>query len=174
MNPDPKIDVLLTCYDALKTLDTESQKCVISQLASRLGGVKTSDLSIKPKAPNERMLPHAEKPSDSSGAPDDGFAVAFSKANPKTEDHKVLFAAWFLFGRIETQEFRGIQVSKRLTQTGHGVNSVSVCLGRLKHLKPALIVQVRSTGNKRQSRKIYRLTDEGVKTARQMLESPSE
>ena len=174
MNDDPKMDVLFTCYDALKSLDTADSKWVLSQLANRLGLTKTVEVSITPKAPVGRKSVDSEKPEDASAEEDDGFAEAFSKVNPRTEDKKVLFAAWFLFGKKGPQDFKGLQVSKRLAQTGHRINSVSVCLGRLKALKPALVFQVRSTGNKKQSRKIYRLTDEGIKAAQQMMEPPAE
>jgi hypothetical protein len=172
MNSDPKIEVLLSCYDALRNLEVEDQKYVIWQLANRLGPPKADQLTAKPNPPDKRILAEADETGDSSTATDEGFAEAFSKANPQTEDKKVLFTAWFLFGRKKPQDFKGLQITKRLQQTGHGVNSVSVCLGRLKQLKPSLVVQMGSTGNKKQSRKIYRLTEEGIRAAQQMQESP--
>jgi len=174
MNNDPKMDVLFTCYDALKSLAGEDGGWVISQLANRLGIPKTMDVSIKPKGLAERKLVDAEKPNGTSGVGDDDFAEAFAKANPQTEDKKVLFAAWCLFGKNGPQDFKGLQVSKRLAVSGNAVNSVSVCLGRLRNQKPALVLQIGSTGNRKQSRKIYRLTEAGIKAAQQMLECPAE
>lgn len=168
------MDVLFTCYDALKSLDIADGKWVMSQLANRLRITQPIEVSIKPKATVERKPVDTEKTEDASAEQDDGFAEAFSKVNPKTEDKKVLFAAWYLFGRNGAQDFKGLQVSKRLKQTGHRINSVTVSLGRLKTLKPALVIQVRSTVNKKQSRKIYRLTDEGIKAAQQLSAPPAE
>jgi hypothetical protein len=175
MTNDPKMDVLFTCYDAVKSLDAEGKEWVISQLSNRLGITKSRDVSVKQTAPNERKLVDTEKPKDEAVDADDGFAEALSNANPQTEDKKVLFAAWFLFGRNgPPRDFKALQLSKRLAPTGHGVNNVSVCLGRLKILKPALVLQVGKSGTKKQSRKFYRITDAGIKAAKQMLEPPAE
>lgn len=174
MNNDPKMDVLFTCYDALKSLQTADRKWVISQLASRLEITNTVGVSIKPPALDEEKRVATEKPNDTAAEADEGFAEAFVRVNPQTEDKKVLFAAWLLFGRNGVKDFKGSQITKKLELSGHGINSVSVCLGRLKVLRPAHVVQVGSTGKSRQSRKIYRLTAPGVKAAQQMLESAGE
>lgn len=171
MNTDPKMDVLFTCYDSLRSLQVDDRKWVLAQLAGRLAQTQTPDTNIQPKAHEARKSVGKEEPADESTAAQDGFAEAFAKANPQTEDKKVLFTAWFLFGRNGTREFKGYQITKALEQTGHGVNSVSVCLGRLKTQKPAMVVQVAASGNKRQSRKSYKLTDAGIRAA-QLLSTP--
>lgn len=168
MKDKPKTDVLFSCYDALNTLNDEDKKWVLSALYSRLEGKGQSDVKSMPKSNRPEAKSDVVTTGESNHVEDDGFAEAFSKVNPTTEDKKVLFTAWYLFGRDVLQQFRGFDITKRLKQTGHAVNSVSVCLGRLKAQKPALVVQVGAGGNKKQSRKSYRLTDEGVKAASQM------
>lgn len=176
MNTEPKIDVLLTCHEALGTLAVEDKKWVIAQLSSRIGAPAKS--VVPPKTTVAKTSEPLDDGGDETGTTsladsnNGDFAELFSKANPKTEDKKVLFASWLLFGRNSVQDFKGVEVGKKLKDTGHAVNNLSVSFGRLMKLKPQLVVQVGRGGNAKQSRKSYRLTSEGCKAAEKMLTSP--
>jgi len=173
MNTEPKIDILLTCHEALGTLAVDDKKWVIAQLSSRItagGGVSKM---VAPQKANSGKTPSndGDESADSvdlTGSNDD-FAELFSKASPQTEDQKVLLGAWLLFGRNGVKKFRGLDVSKQLKLTGHEVNSVTVSLGRLGKLKPALVVQIAKDGKSKQARKSYSITSEGCKAAQKLL-----
>lgn len=168
MNGEPKIDALLTCHDALNTLGLDDRKWVIAQLSSRIG-VSSSRVAVPTQGsqPLDEISKDSE-PSAVDASDGDDFAELFSQANPKTEDQKVLFASWLLYGKNGIQNFKGLDVSRKLKLTGHEVNNLSMCLIRLGKLKPALVVQMGKDGNSRQARKSYRITSEGCKAAQKL------
>jgi len=57
-----------------------------------------------------------------------------------------------------------------LKDLGHGLSNVTVALDGLKDEKPALILQLKKSGTSKQARKTYKLTVEGAKRVRQMLD----
>lgn len=75
---------------------------------------------------------------------------------------------WFQVLQGE-QDLDGFQINKELKHLGHGVSNITTALSSLIDRKPQLVIQTRKSGNSKQARKRYRLTDAGIKAVERML-----
>jgi len=111
---------------------------------------------------------------DSVGAADEGrfegIADLFDAANPKTEPEKVLVVA-FWFQEIQGQgDVDSQSLNTELKNLGHGIGNITRALDNLINRKPRLMIQTRKSGSSQQARKRFKVTTEGIKAARAMLE----
>jgi hypothetical protein len=98
------------------------------------------------------------------------FAELFDAADPKTDKDRALAAAYWAQICQSQTTFPAQTLNASLKDLGHGLSNITVALDGLKDEKPALILQLKKSGTSKQARKTYKLTVEGAKRVRQMLD----
>jgi hypothetical protein len=97
------------------------------------------------------------------------LAEFFHAIPVKTEGDKALVVGAWLQETAGVDSIEAFAVNKELRNLGYPINNITRAFDALIASRPALIVQIRKTGNSRQARKAYRVTDAGFKHLRQML-----
>jgi hypothetical protein len=97
------------------------------------------------------------------------FASLFDAANPSSGATRALAAAYWLQVCRGQPEFDGQSVNNELKNLGHPSKNITADLSSLMNQTPRLAMQLRKSGRSQQARKAYKLTIEGVRRFRSLL-----
>ncbi len=160
---DPEVKAMGEVFDTLKELDDEAKSRVIEWTVNKFSLEGHKSLSQKD---SER-----ENGNDSDLLSYETVSDVFAKAITKTQQDKVLLAAAFLQVKNGLSELTGAEINKELRHLGHGVTNITDVTSQLSTKKPQLIIQTRKEGKSRQAKKKYKVTGEGLKAAKALLNS---
>lgn len=93
----------------------------------------------------------------------------YSKVSPASDSNRALVVGYWLQVMQGEQDLDAFQVNKELKHLGHGVSNITTALSSLIERKPQLVIQTRKSGNSKQARKLYRLTDAGIKAVERLI-----
>src|SRR5262249_24581396 len=97
------------------------------------------------------------------------FAEFYEATNPSTDSERALVGGYW-FQEVKGQSDWGSRVvNAELNGLGHGLVNITTSLSDLMNKKPKLVIQTAKTGSSQQAHKKYRVTGEGLKRVRQML-----
>jgi hypothetical protein len=164
MDQDAEITAMSAVAKALEPLEEEVRQRVISWAASRFG----ASLLAPHKLPGTER--HSVSPGDAGRGEFESFAELFEAVDPKTDKDRALVAAYWAQICQSQATFPAQTLNASLKDLGHGLSNVTVALEGLKVEKPALILQLKKSGTSKQARKTYKLTVEGAKRVRQMID----
>ena len=164
MDQDAEITAMSAVAKALEPLDEVVRRRVIGWAASRFGVSPTG--TSKSSGEERSSFPASE----SARSEFESFAELFEAADPRTDKDRALVAAYWAQVCQSQATFPAQTVNASLKDLGHGLSNVTVALEALKDEKPALILQLKKSGTTKQARKTYKLTVEGAKRVRQMLD----
>jgi hypothetical protein len=97
------------------------------------------------------------------------FASLVDACSPTTDSLKALVAGYWLQVCQGNQSFDGQSANKELKQLGHAAGNITRALSALIGQKPALVLQLRKSGNTRQARKMYKVTEAGIRKVKAMM-----
>jgi hypothetical protein len=98
----------------------------------------------------------------------DDIASLMDACSPTTDSLKALVAGYWLQVCQGNQSFDGQSANKELKNLGHAVGNITRALGALMDQKPALVLQLRKSGNTKQARKMYKVTEAGIRKVKAM------
>lgn len=99
------------------------------------------------------------------------FADLFSAAHPRTEKDKAMVAAYWVQVCQGAGSFQSQSLNDALKDLGHGIGNITEALNQLKGDRPALLLQLKKSGNTRQARKTYKLTQAGMNRVDEMIQN---
>lgn len=154
MELDLELQVMQDAAAGLANLPEEARHRVIRWLADRFG----TALSPPVNRISERSEPN------SAGEPDthEHFADFYHAVGPVTDKEKAVTAAYWV-NRQGNPQFPSQEINSMLKDLGHGVSNITDALSTAMREKPALILQLKKSGTSRQARKLYKITDAGIK-----------
>jgi hypothetical protein len=159
-----ELEVMKKIVDVLEPLDPAARTRVVAWIVSALN-IQTSGSGIatvaKPLSPDQ-------------GSPESDFstfAEFFHATGPKTEREKALVAAFWIQRMSGKDQFVSQQVNTELKNIGYGVSNITDALGQLIDARPSLAIQLTKSGQSRQARKTYKVTDAGVRYLKAMLDA---
>jgi hypothetical protein len=162
MPADPEIQAMETVQAAVDPLSPEARQRVLQWVASRF------DLALTgPQRPNPRGG-GAENGSDglhrdAPEAPFPTFADLYDAAGPTTEPDRALVGGYWFQVVEGADSFPAQPVNTALKNLGHPIGNITNALTALKTRKPALVLQLQKHGKTKQARKVYKLTEAGVR-----------
>jgi hypothetical protein len=167
-----ELDAISAIGKALETLDSNARQRAIDLVLSRYGLGRTGG------RPAPGQSPHPPKPHTRSGIVSaDNFSeigALFEAARPTTGAQSALVAAYW-FQVIKGEDgFASQTLNNALKDLGLGVKNITDALDTLKERKPSQIRQVQKSGSNKQARKLYKITEAGIRTVREMIASPVE
>lgn len=169
MEDDKEVSAMAAVNAALAGLDADAVGRVLRWAADRYGvslpGRKASQKFDQDKADE------AEEPQDSAASRTfTHFSDLFDAADPTTDEERVLVSAYW-FQVVQGQaELDSQSLNKELKNTGHGVSHMPHALDALMNAKPRLLVQLKKKGTTRQARREFKLTTEGIRKVKGMIE----
>lgn len=96
-------------------------------------------------------------------------ADLISHAGVTTGPDRALLAAYWAQVVDDSDGFDGYTINSMLKNMGYGLSNVTTTLASLMNQKPALVLQVKKSGQSKQARKLYRVTREGENRAERMI-----
>lgn len=93
----------------------------------------------------------------------------FHTTEPKDGPQKALVTAYWLQVSKGEQEWTAQAVNGHLKNLGHGIGNITDALTSLMSQSPSLVIQTRKQGGTRQARKLYKVTQAGIRKVQQML-----
>ena len=97
------------------------------------------------------------------------LADLYHRAAPTTVSDSALVAAYWVQEQSDQNNFVSQDVNKELKHLGKGAKNITSALKHMMDLDPALVMQVRKSGKSQQARKIYKITDAGMRRVREMI-----
>jgi hypothetical protein len=198
MYHDPEINALSNVYEVLKVLDNDKIKRIINWVTSKFELDKTPDLQtgqrevdLSPQpAPEEIVEPvkkrRGRKPGQVRSAAEetqprpvplqlkgflkyDSLKEVFNVSTAKRPGAKILLAAAYLQEKENLKDLTSYEISSRLKKIGEKVKHPSANINTLISGKPPLLMQTGKHGTSEKSRRKFRVTEEGLKTAKKYI-----
>jgi hypothetical protein len=162
---DSELSVMVEVQRLLTGLDPEAARRVARWVADKHGVV------VGERLPGKAAGESRGDNGNAGGLED--LASLYEKANPSSTRERVMTVAyWFQVAQGQL-DVDSQSVNTELKQLGHGLKNVTKAFTELIQERPQLAIQVRKAGSTRQARKRYRLTAEGIKRVRALLEGAS-
>jgi hypothetical protein len=175
MAGDPELEAINAVLTALENLPEEESKIrVLTYVTSRLKLDSVVTLGLQ----SRRVEPSKETDSDEEIETEDvandklkfsSFAELFDSANPLSRSDKALVAGYWIQVIQGNDDVAGAAINLELKHLGHRLSNITGAIDSLRNCKPALVVQLRKSGNTKQARKKYKVTDAGIKAVQAML-----
>jgi hypothetical protein len=159
---DQEIDAMKAIKEALEPLDNVVRGRVLNWAFSRFQQTFVGNDVAEPMTPSAGMSAGVEGGAFNAGVYET-FADLFDAINPSIERDKALVAAYWSQVCKGMPNFPAQVLNDDLKDLGHGVGNITEALNQLKSERPALILQLKKSGTSKQARKIYKLTQEGIK-----------
>lgn len=97
------------------------------------------------------------------------FASLADACNAGTDSSRALVAGYWLQVLQGAQNFDAQSANNELKNLGHPSANITMALGTLIKQKPSLVLQLRKSGNTKQARKLYKVTEAGIRAVRTMI-----
>jgi len=136
---------------------------VIRYILERFNLVGLSGTSKKPAKGTEGVS-DADTPTEF-----EDFASLVDACNPGTDSLRALAAGYWLQACQGAQNFDAQSANNELKNLGHPSANITMALGALIKQKPSLVLQLRKSGNTKQARKLYKVTEAGIRAVKTMI-----
>lgn len=162
MSDDSEITAMGDIAAIVEKLQEEQRGRVIRYVVERfnIGGVtgaKTPVVSARGDV----------QPEQSSEFED--FASLVDATHPATDPMRALVAGYWLQVCNGAASFDAQSANTELKHLGHASSNITSSLTALIGQKPALVLQLRKSGNTKQARKLYKVTESGVRKVKDMM-----
>lgn len=162
---DPETKAIGSMAAVLADLDDEQRSRVVRHIAERFA-IAIHTASRKPGAGPETSKSGSQSEAKAE-FPD--FASLYDACSPSTDAYRALVAGYWIQVIPGAAGFDSQSVNKELKHLGHGVGNITAALTKLKNQKPSLVLQVKKSGNTQQARKLYKLTEQGVRKIQALI-----
>ena len=152
----------------VSALDEDQRERVLRYIAERFN-IAGSSRSLKLSPGGISAQPSVDK---SAGFSD--LASLVDATRPDTDPMRALAAGYWLQVCKGSPSFDAQTANTELKHLGHPSSNITVALGSLINQKPALALQLRKSGNSKQARKSYKITEAGIRRVKAMLAGDTE
>lgn len=162
MSNDLEIEAMSAISRALSPLDEVVVARIVRWVIDK-HQVVVQPARVAP-TPSEGAILQSKVPSEFADV-----ATLYHAANPITEPEKALVVAFWLQEITGQKDWESQPVNTELKNLGHGIGNITDALSALMNRKPSLVIQVQKSGNSKQARKRYKITNAGLVAVREML-----
>jgi hypothetical protein len=159
MADDPELKAMTAIAGALSGLDEKAATRVLRWAWERFVG--TSEAEVR--------APRGDRTSAAGGDEYEDVASLYTAAAPRTDPERAMVVGYWFQAHQGMKDFDAQRVNAELKNMGHGVGNITEAFTRLIDRKPQYVIQTRKSGTSRQARKLYRVTNEGIKRVQAML-----
>ena len=160
---DIEITAIGAIAEIVEGLKEDQRGRVIRYIVERFN-IAGATRSTKTPAGSSEAEPQIETRSEF-----EDFASLVDAAHPETDQMRALVAGYWLQACKGGPSFDAQSANTELKHLGHPSSNITVALGALINQKPALVLQLRKSGNTKQARKSYKITESGIRKVRAML-----
>lgn len=169
-----ELDAMSAVARQLGALTPEARRRVLLWAAERYGVSTPAAAPSSGQRPRLGLSADVEAARDSSDADGDrsfgSLAELFDAVQPTQADQKGLTAAYWLQAVQGAQTLTGFAVNSELRQLGQEVK-IAMAMSALQTRKPAFVLQLRKAGKTQQARKLYKVTEAGLRAVRNAIDN---
>ena len=175
---DPELEALSKVNDAIKNLPEDAKIRVVAWLINKYSiySNQPANASMPPKKLLSENGVEEKEIVEGDGQQIASFsspAEFFAKCSPSKPSEKILVIAAYLQTKNSEKDLSGFEINQVLKNMGHKVENITHKMDTLMGQKPQLMIQTKKSGNSRQAKKSYRVTDAGIKEVEKLiLKSP--
>ncbi len=147
----------------VEALEDEQRGRVIRYILERFNLIGLSN-AAKSASKGSEAEPKSETPAEF-----EDFASLVDACHPETDSLRALAAGYWLQACQGAQNFDAQSANNELKNLGHPSANITVAFGALINQKPSLVLQLRKSGNTRQARKLYKVTEAGIRAIKTMI-----
>jgi hypothetical protein len=160
---DAEIQAMGSIAAIIEGLEEEQRGRVIRYIVERFKiGAPSKGTQIPVEVPQTEE--HAKVPAEF-----EDFASLVDASNPSTDSMRALVAGYWLQVCKAAPSFDAQSANTELKHLGHPSSNITKALSGLIEQKPALVLQLRKSGNTQQARKSYKVTEAGIRKVKQMI-----
>jgi hypothetical protein len=166
-----EFDAMKIIHEALLPLEQEGRVRVLKSLISLLD-IKDVVMSSQDSAvcahEDQNQFVSEGKSIGQAMQHFSSFADLYDAADPQGNGEKALVAGYWLQECQKAENFAAA-ANKELNDLGRKILNITHAIDSMKNQKPALILQIKKSGSSKQARKLYKLSQEGIKCVQEML-----
>ena len=165
---DNEIQAMGSIAGTIEALQEDQRGRVIRYIVERFnigGAPKTAKVPVE----GSQSAYQANAPSEF-----EDFASLVDATNPTTDPVRALVAGYWLQVCKGAPSFDAQSANTELKHLGHASSNITAAFGALISQKPALVLQLRKSGNTKQARKLYKVTEAGTRKVKQMMSGAGE
>jgi hypothetical protein len=166
----------------LKAVERESAPTIKPGPSTVTPTIETAEITVEPVKKRRGRRPGKVKPVEAKPGPQlteapavtsliryDNFEELLLFSTAHTNTAKILLAAFFLQEKENLKEFSSYDISRLFKSIGEEVSQPSAALSSLLGKNPPLLVQTGTQGTGEKSRRNFRVTEEGIRIARNYI-----
>lgn len=171
---DKQVAAIQAIVQALGGLEEEDRRTVLGYINLRYGAAPP------PQAPPARHTGGTQSGMGTGGSvAEDGdtpsqfdtFPDLYHAAQPQTDAAKALVGGYWLQLNEGRDSFDSFSVNQSLKDMGYPVGNITRAFDALKNQKPQLVQQMKKSGSTRQARKLFKVTQAGIKRVEEMIQN---
>ncbi|MCP4215872.1 MAG: hypothetical protein GY765_14560 [bacterium] len=125
----------------------------------------------KTRVPRGRRKAKIDEPKEKNIRDYDKVVDLFADAvGAKKVSAKILLMAAYLQERLNQSEVTSYEVNSKLKRIGHRIPNITSSINGILKKNPALMIVVDKGGDKKQARRKFRVTEEGIKLSNSFLD----
>jgi hypothetical protein len=168
---DPETTAMQQVAASFADLDKETQQRIADWVMKRYGNAVASVEAGQrlSAAVTSRRQGQTELLASGASVEFSVFAELYDAANPQTAADCALVGGYWLQVCQGQSTFASQEVNDLLKSQGHPASNITVAFNKLREAKPRLVLQIQKSGKAKQARKTMKLTEEGVRKVRSMV-----
>ena|SRR5437762_7859903 len=172
---DKELSAMAAVVQALTPLDEDGRKRVLQYALARFksaAGVTGAEPADAARATRESILTAAGNgPAAKQIAGYATLAELYHDAHPNSDAEKALVVSTWLQVSEGRDGIDSLSVNTALKNLGYPIGNMTRAMDMLMNQRPAMAIQLRQAGVTRQARKLFKVTDAGLKRVTDMLNS---
>ena len=160
---DNEIQAMGSIAEIMERLEKDQRDRVIRYIAERFD-ITDPARTLKAGGGGTRKEPQIDAPTEFQD-----FASLVDASRPSTDSMRALVAGYWLQVCQGGPSFDAQSANTDLKHLGHASSNITVSLSKLISQKPALALQLRKSGNTKQARKLYKITEAGIRKVKEMM-----
>lgn len=179
MDPTEELSVMMEVSTSLGRLDgdVDALRRVLKWICSRHlppdDAMSTSESEHTSSAPatttGTPLTPNGDVAPAPTGRMFHSLPDLYAAVSPDSNAERVLVVGYWFQVVLDESDLDGFKINRELRHLGHGIVNITTALSSLIDRRPQLVIQTRKSGNSKQARKRYRLTDAGIRVVQQMI-----
>lgn len=165
-----ELDAMKSVAQAIEPLEPDAKTRVLNWAFQffELGGISSSTLTEAGRLSND--LGEEEGSANATNKPD-SLGELYALADPISDGQKALVASYWIQVCLGNDSFGTQSVNGELKQLGYRITNVTRAFDGLEKSRPQLVIRLKKGGQTQQARKMYKLTEAGVKEVENMIKA---
>lgn len=166
---DKQVVAIKSIVEALSGLEEEERHIVLDYINRRYGTASPARHTEGTRSGAGTGGSAAEDGDASSQF--DSFPELYHAAQPQTDAEKALVGGYWLQVCEGRDSFDSFSVNQSLKDMGYPVGNITRAFDALMKQNPRLVQQMKKSGSTRQARKLFKVTQAGIKRVEEMIQN---